>query len=579
MVDFSLKYNLKKLFLSLRTLIPLSVFFVFLIVAGVSLLLSIKQSTNNLREQSLEYLRLNIATIARLADRTIIKDPQTLEDSVTQLSTNPLVKNIAVIKPHGEILFASNFSWRGTMANQSLPNFRVEQLTQTKKTRKVVINYIEEKQVFVAMMSFAYQSDEPSLRNLNKGIIYLSYDISDALNQFHYTAIYQRIPEVIAMLVLVILLMVILHRYVIKPINSIKKATVDAAQGDFNTKIDLVGPIEIQQLAKTFNMMNEKISSNIHELDNSSRKIKGILDNTFDGIITINESGTVLSFNLMAEKIFMIEANDIIGKNVKTLMPHDYKVKHDQYIRNYTNGNKAQIIGIGREVQGQRSDGSVFPMELAITEIISDDLRMFIGIVRDITVQKEKEKEVTAIQENLTKANAQLEELIRTDGLTNIANRRSFDETIIAELNRAIRQESNLSLLMFDVDFFKKYNDHYGHVAGDKCLIELAKATKKLFQRSGELVARYGGEEFAVILPNSTSEYAIKLANMLLKKIEDLKIVHEESLSSEFVSISIGVVTMQPTIQHTVKDLIQAADSALYEAKENGRGQAATFEA
>ena len=546
---------------------------------GITLYTNIVHGEQNLHKQSLQYLRENIVSLAYLADSIIHIDSQILEDSITKLSTNPLVKNVLVINPKGEILFANNFAWRGEPVSQFLPNLKVKRFNKLKETRKAVVEYNEEKQIYIAMMSFSFPAEKTTLRNFSKGAIYLSYDISEALSNLRYRVIVQSTPELILMFMLVLLLMAALQYFLIKPLNAITLATKDIAKGNFNIKIENSGVIEIQQLAVTFNEMNERISSYISEIHKRANHIQGIIDNTFDGIIIINQFGIVVSINSKVEEIFKIKTNDIIGKNVKSLMPEQYEVNHDQYLDNYVTTGKAQIIGIGQEVQGQRSDGSVFPMDLAVTEIESDTKeRMFIGIVRDITERKEKEKEVEDARENLTKANSQLEELIRTDGLTSINNRRSFDEMIVAELNRAIRQINDIALLFFDVDFFKKYNDHYGHVEGDQCLIQIAQAAKEQFQRSGELVARYGGEEFAVIMPHTNIDIAYKAANKLVKRIADLKIEHVESTVSEYVSISIGVVSIKPHLNHTVKDLVEAADSALYDAKEKGRAQAVIFQ-
>ena len=546
---------------------------------GITLFTSIVNGKQNLHQQSLQYLRGNINSLVHLADSTIQIDSQILEDSITQLSTNSLVENALVINPNGDILFANNFALRGEPVNQFLPNLNLKYFNRVKRTRKAIIEYIEEKKTYIAMMSFSFPSEKATLRNLSKGVIYLSYDMSEALANSRNKILVQNTPEMILTLILALFLMVALQYFLIKPLNEIRLATKDMAKGNFNVKVEYSGFIEIQQLADTFNKMNERISSYISEIDKRADHIQGILDNTFDGIITINQFGVVVSINSKVEEIFKIRTNDILGKNIKILMPEKYKVNHDQYLENYITTANAQIIGVGREVQGQRSDGSVFPMDLAVTEIESDTKeRMFIGIVRDITERKAKEKEVEDARENLTKANLQLEELIRTDGLTGINNRRSFDEMIVAELNRAIRQIDDIALIIFDVDFFKKYNDHYGHVKGDQCLIKVAQTAKEQFQRSGELVARYGGEEFAVIMPHTNIDIACMAANKLLKKVADLKIEHVESTVSKHVSISIGIVSIKPHLNHTVKDLIEAADSALYDAKENGRDQFVIFQ-
>ena len=173
----------------------------------------------------------------------------------------------------------------------------------------------------------------------------------------------------------------------------------------------------------------------------------------------------------------------------------------------------------------------------------------------------------------LADANRDLQKLSSLDGLTGIANRRSFDETIQKEWQRAIRNAKPLSLVMIDIDFFKLYNDHYGHQGGDDCLKNVADMLNTALQRETDFLARYGGEEFAVILPDTELDGAIKVAEAMRESIHSMEMPHAKSKISEFVSISIGVSSVVPQ-QGTEPDiLIGAADQTLYKAKEDGRNQ------
>lgn len=167
-----------------------------------------------------------------------------------------------------------------------------------------------------------------------------------------------------------------------------------------------------------------------------------------------------------------------------------------------------------------------------------------------------------------------LEKLVSIDGLTNIYNRRKFDETLKLEWKRAMRNKLPLSLIMSDIDHFKGYNDHYGHTAGDDCLRRVSQGLKNLLQRPADLLARYGGEEFAVILPETDYKGAIYISAILLKGIEDLNISYPHSPIVGHVTISIGIATSIPGKNcNTPLQLIEAADSMLYVAKQNGRNQ------
>lgn len=170
-----------------------------------------------------------------------------------------------------------------------------------------------------------------------------------------------------------------------------------------------------------------------------------------------------------------------------------------------------------------------------------------------------------------------LEQQSLLDGLTGIANRRHFDETFEKEWRRALRSGDTLSLVFLDIDFFKKYNDYYGHLAGDDCLRQVGNALKKSLQRAGDLVARYGGEEFVVILPSTSQMEALKVAEKVRRHIEGLKVSHLRSDVSEYVTVSVGVATITPAIHINPVLLIEQADSALYQAKSRGRNRVSQF--
>ena len=172
----------------------------------------------------------------------------------------------------------------------------------------------------------------------------------------------------------------------------------------------------------------------------------------------------------------------------------------------------------------------------------------------------------------------QLLRLASIDGLTALANRRSFDETLDLEWRRARRNRTPLSLALIDIDFFKRYNDHYGHQAGDDCLKTVAATLAHAAERPGEIVARYGGDEFAVVLPLCDVPTARALAEKMRKRVADLALPHAGSLIGDHVTISCGVATLVGDIDtaEAMPDeaaLITAADQALYAAKEAGRDQ------
>lgn len=171
----------------------------------------------------------------------------------------------------------------------------------------------------------------------------------------------------------------------------------------------------------------------------------------------------------------------------------------------------------------------------------------------------------------LQAVNFKLTELSVIDELTQISNRRSFDEVLDKEWLRARRLKKHISMLMIDIDYFKQYNDQLGHLKGDECLTYLADFMKSKLNRSVDFIARYGGEEFCIIMPDTNSDGAIKLAEKIHSGIRDLKIPNPGSKISKFLSVCIGVASVVPTSDDSCMDLIYTSDKALYKAKNDGR--------
>lgn len=179
-------------------------------------------------------------------------------------------------------------------------------------------------------------------------------------------------------------------------------------------------------------------------------------------------------------------------------------------------------------------------------------------------------------QQELQEARDRLEKLSLLDGLTGVANRRSFDQNLVLEWNRATRSLQPLSLLLIDVDFFKRLNDNYGHLWGDECLTLIALTLQASLSRTGDMVARYGGEEFAAILPATDLSGALIVAERMAAAVADLKLPNPTEIG-EFVSISIGATTHTHTAASSPIQLVEAADQSLYKAKQSGRNRTESF--
>ena len=212
---------------------------------------------------------------------------------------------------------------------------------------------------------------------------------------------------------------------------------------------------------------------------------------------------------------------------------------------------------------------SEFYMASTSSLITLDGSPGIVGQFRDITMRKRAEAA-------LAQANVALSHMARVDGLTQIPNRRAFDETLAQEWGRLAREESPLSLILCDIDCFKQYNDHYGHQAGDDCLRRVAQALAGCAQRTADLVARYGGEEFVLLLPQTPLEGALLVAENVRRTVEKLALQHSCSRVKPIVTLSLGVASVIPAQHMEADGLIEVADQALYQAKKTGRNKVAS---
>jgi len=183
--------------------------------------------------------------------------------------------------------------------------------------------------------------------------------------------------------------------------------------------------------------------------------------------------------------------------------------------------------------------------------------------------------ELMLINKEVVGLNKELEVLTLTDSLTGLYNRRYFDQQFTEEWNRALRNDYEISVMIFDIDYFKKYNDHYGHVEGDKCLVKVASLLNSFFNRSNEFVARYGGEEFIAVL-NCDKSRCLEISDSIHKKLEEACIEHVKADAS-VITVSIGVTSKRPVQSDNSMDMINQADEALYKAKNKGRNQTQFF--
>lgn len=205
-------------------------------------------------------------------------------------------------------------------------------------------------------------------------------------------------------------------------------------------------------------------------------------------------------------------------------------------------------------------------------------VRSALRLKKEIDERKAYAQQLLNLMRQLEEVNAKLKCLCSIDGLTGVANRRHFDAALHKEWRRARRDKIPLSVILLDIDFFKSYNDTYGHLTGDDCIIQVAQTVSKVLERPGDLVARYGGEEFAVILPATDQQGGLIVAEKIRYAIEALKIPHSGSLYDNILTISVGLATSTYDKINIISDpqkLLEMADVALYRAKKAGRNNVA----
>lgn len=199
--------------------------------------------------------------------------------------------------------------------------------------------------------------------------------------------------------------------------------------------------------------------------------------------------------------------------------------------------------------------------------------RFIIDSAIGIVVSHDNITERKLAEIRLSEVNRLLEAQATTDGLTGISNRRHFDQSLAQEWERHTRSRLPLSILLLDIDFFKKYNDAFGHLAGDDCLQEIAQTIRSSISRPGDLIARFGGDEFTIILPQTDRAGAIAVATIVARKLKDRQLPHPASELGSAVTVTIGCSTMVPARGIAMREILERADRALYRAKAEGRNR------
>ncbi len=370
-----------------------------------------------------------------------------------------------------------------------------------------------------------------------------------------------------------------------KRITNISVVTGRLAAGDLNAAIQVVDRDEIGQLGIAFNSMAAQLKTSSEELRDSEERYRSLVENINIGVYRKN--GNDYSFMEYANPALV----RILGYSSVDELLQTFAETHF-----YDQEGFLQLIEAvdrqgavkDREVVLCKKDGTPIWCSLTAIRHFDEKRELFWidSVVEDITERKlaeealrqahaELEMKVNERTQELRLLNEKLYRISLQDGLTGIANRRYFDEVLEREWQQAKRQKQPLALVMIDVDWFKHYNDTYGHVAGDQCLRQIAEVLEGVAKRATDLAARYGGEEFALILPNTDQQGAVELGKQVLLGVRNLRIRNATAVSNQLVTVSLGIAACIPPDHGMPDKLIVAADQALYQAKKAGRNQLA----
>jgi diguanylate cyclase (GGDEF)-like protein/PAS domain S-box-containing protein len=374
-----------------------------------------------------------------------------------------------------------------------------------------------------------------------RGMLKLTTSLSAVQEDIRSTWVQSTVVVGTAILGTLLLTGLMIRRAVVRPIDRVTKAMVRAADGDLTQTVPVMGRDELSQMAFSFNHMTRQLMQTYTGLRNEQDKLATIILSAREGIVVTDSEGKVVLMNPAAETLLGKSMTQVVGEGfysliddpngLRTLLERDTEIKEPETIH-----FKGRVLSIYAATIRTHQGGVVGSAAL----------------IRDITEEKRLEE--------------RLRRLSTTDGLTGLFNRRHLDETLATEMERALRYNSPLSIMMFDVDHFKRFNDEHGHDQGDRVLQAISQAMQE-HVRKVDIPCRYGGEEFLAILPGTAQAGAIIVSERLRHSVEQMEV---DGLR---VTISIGIATIPDLEVKTPETLIEAADSALYRAKRAGRNQ------
>ena len=316
---------------------------------------------------------------------------------------------------------------------------------------------------------------------------------------------------------------------------------------------------EVMHIIETFKNITEqnKMESVLRE---SETRYRSLFEQSGDSIFILKaegpQVGKILSANNAACSMYGYTEAEFLRLSISDLVTPEYAAKVPKRIEQILEGETLRL-----EIDHRKKSGEVFPVDVTASRIQIDGRKFVMLMYRDISTRREAEEDRSILI-------SELQHLSQTDGLTGLFNRQHLDKRILEEMERAKRYDTPLSLIIFDIDFFKKINDSYGHIIGDKMLQTAASLIRETF-RTTDIAARFGGDEFVIVLVQTDLNVGVQVAERMRARIEQEKIPIDKEQSAGF-SISLGICQFDESLKRA-EDFIARADTALYEAKRNRR--------
>ncbi|BBL69839.1 GGDEF domain-containing protein [Methylogaea oryzae] len=291
------------------------------------------------------------------------------------------------------------------------------------------------------------------------------------------------------------------------------------------------------------------------------------------GLLALDRDERVVMWNHWLEQRSDLTEASIIGLPFATAFPSLVGGRAHRAIKSALGQGMASVVSqsLNRHpfplhVQVNRLSRQPMQQAISVVPLLCEGERYCLVQIQDVTAAVDREQELHRIA-------LELEGHSYQDGLTGLANRRAFDRQFELELRRAVREEQPLAVALADVDYFKAYNDHYGHVAGDDCLRRVAEILSHATRRPLDMAARYGGEEFVFLLPNTDRNGASSIGSTLCREVLAARIPHMASGAAPYITVSVGIVSLVPPRGAGAETFLMLADQALYRAKQGGRNQ------